>query len=320
VISPASTVEAARLMYTSWLASARDLSPHTIRAYGGDIAMLESHLPGGATVAQLDQTCVVSFLETQAATGLSPRSLRRRAAGIRGFCNWLTAEGALSTNPMADITVPPARTRLLPRVVPSDDLDKLLSSLHRKAQVGEPPDARRLAERPDDATTLLAVILMLTTGARAHEIVAIRCTDIDLRRRTVLITGKGRRQRQVFLANAWITELTGAYIQAHDRLGVPDPQLLFNSNLQALSTAALRSRLSKAAEDLGVQQKITPHMLRHTAATQLIEAGVDIRFIQRLLGHASLSTTEIYTHVFDSTLSRVVADADVLGRLLDSDN
>ena len=85
---------------------------------------------------------------------------------------------------------------------------------------------------------------------------------------------------------------------------------------EPLTAPAMRLRLRKAGRDAGLRTKVTPHMLRHTAATQLIEAGVDIRYIQRLLGHASLSTTEIYTHVSDRTLKRVVSDADVLGGLL----
>jgi integrase/recombinase XerD len=90
--------------------------------------------------------------------------------------------------------------------------------------------------------------------------------------------------------------------------------LLFNRRYGPLTASAMRTRLRKVADEAGVRTRVTPHMLRHTAATQLIEAGVDIRFIQRLLGHASLTTTEIYTHVSDRALMRVVSDADVLGR------
>ena len=126
--------------------------------------------------------------------------------------------------------------------------------------------------------------------------------------------GKGRRERQVFLTNDWITGLTAAYLQTRSALDIPHSKLLFNLHHEPLTTAAMRSRLSKAATAAGLPQHVTPHMLRHTAATQLIEAGVDIRYIQRLLGHASLSTTEIYTHVSDQSLKRVVSDANVLGR------
>ena len=105
------------------------------------------------------------------------------------------------------------------------------------------------------------------------------------------------------------------YLETRAGLPVAHSNLLFNRHYGPLTAPAMRSRLAKAAGHAGLSARVTPHMLRHSAATQLIEAGVDIRYIQRLLGHASLSTTEIYTHVSDQALRRVVSDADVLGRL-----
>jgi site-specific recombinase XerD len=130
------------------------------------------------------------------------------------------------------------------------------------------------------------------------------------------ILGKGRRERHVYLTNDWIAGLMSRYLATRLLLNVQGPTVLFNDRGSPMSPAAMRSRLAKAAEVAGLSERVTPHMLRHTAATQLIEAGVDIRFIQRLLGHASLTTTEIYTHVSDRALRRVVSDADVLGGLV----
>jgi integrase/recombinase XerD len=155
---------------------------------------------------------------------------------------------------------------------------------------------------------------MVATGIRVNESASIKCRDIDLPGRALRLVGKGRRERQVFLTNDWIAGLTGAYIEARSSLDLDHPHLLFNLRYEPLTPPAMRSRLAKAARAAGLDTHVTPHMLRHTAATQLIEAGVDIRYIQRLLGHASLSTTEIYTHVSDQALKRVVSDADVLGR------
>lgn len=120
----------------------------------------------------------------------------------------------------------------------------------------------------------------------------------------------------MFLPNEWIAGLMTAYLRTREALGLKHPHLLFNWHHDPLTAAAMRSRLARAAKAAGLTAKVTPHMLRHTAATQLIEAGVDIRYIQRLLGHASLTTTELYTHVSDLVLRRVVSDADVMGRLM----
>jgi integrase/recombinase XerD len=178
------------------------------------------------------------------------------------------------------------------------------------------PDLVR--KRPHESTTLLAVALMVSTGVRVHEVVGFRHQDIDLAGRAIRLVGKGRRERQVFLTNDWIASMTEAYLVVRSTLDLPHPRLLFNLHYDALTPAAMRSRLAKAARASGIEQRVTPHMLRHTAATQLIEAGVDIRYIQRLLGHASLSTTEIYTHVSDHALKRVVSEADILGRLTEA--
>jgi len=310
----------AREQYVRWLRVAKDLSPHTIRAYDSDIAAFERYLGGVAAVGQIDQDRIVGFMEDLRADGLSPKSIRRRASGLRGFCRWLLSRGLLESDPSIDVPVLVGRSRALPRIVPQHELDRLLHSLRSTAGLRDVTDADQVQRRPHESTTLLAVALMVATGARVHEVVGIRCNDIDLPGRSLRITGKGRRQRQVFLTNDWITGLTHAYLGARAALEISHPQLLFNWNHDALTAPALRSRLVKAAQDAGLAIRVTPHMLRHTAATQLIEAGVDIRFIQRLLGHASLTTTELYTHVSDTALSRVVSDADILGGCWRRDN
>jgi site-specific recombinase XerD len=306
-------VRQARQHYVRWLVVTQDLSPHTIRAYDGDIAALERHAGSGASVADIDRDCVVSFVENMRIS-LSPRSVQRRASGVRGFCRWLVSRDHLDVDPWLGVAVAAGRSRRLPRLIPAADLDRLLCALRASTEGGHSLAATHLLARPDQATTLLGVALMVATGVRVAELVAIACEDVDLASRAVRITGKGRRERLVFLTNDWVTQLTEVYLATRAALGIEHNQLLFNRNRRPLTAAAMRSRLAKAAEDATIVAKVTPHMLRHTAATQLIEAGVDIRLIQRLLGHASLSTTEIYTHVSDRALRRVVSEADVLGR------
>jgi integrase/recombinase XerC len=307
----------ARQDYVRWLLAARDLSPHTIRAYESDVAALERHLGIRGSVDQIDRECLVAFLEEQRAAGLSPMSIRRRASGLRGFCKWLLSCGVLASDPWVGATVVVGRSRKLPRILPTHELDRLFLSLRKTAEIDDAnTEAAEVLHRPHESTTLLAVALMVATGVRVNEVVSIQCRDIDLPGRTLRLLGKGRRERQVFLTNDWITALTSAYLKTRAALGAEHPYLLFNSHYGPLTAPAMRSRLVKAAQDAGLRARVTPHMLRHTAATQLIEAGVDIRYIQRLLGHASLTTTEIYTHVSDRALRRVVSDADVLGGLL----
>jgi site-specific recombinase XerD len=310
-------IREARQRYIRSLHATRDLSPHTIRAYSGDLAGFAHHLGGETHAQDVDPDAIISFLEVQKEAGLSPATLRRRSSAIRGFCAWMTSQGLVGTNPSSEATISLGRSRRLPRAVPAHELDRLLRFLEETAgiDIDRPLEPGPVRERPHESTTLLACALMVATGVRVHEVVGLRCQDIDLPARTMRLVGKGQRERQVFLTNDWITGLTQIYLEVRRELAPRHHRLLFNLRHEPLTPAAMRSRLTKAAAAAGLSTRITPHMLRHTAATQLIEAGVDIRYIQRLLGHASLSTTEIYTHVSDRALKRVVSDADVLGRV-----
>lgn len=308
-------ISQAREQYVRWLEAGRDLSGHTVRAYASDVAALERHMGQARQVEEISAACILSFLEDQRARGISATTLRRRTAGLRSFCRWLVSRQLLEADPTREANVSVGRFRRLPRVVPGSELNRLLLFLREAAGASANPRSREVEERPHEFTTLLAVTLMVATGIRVSEAVSIRCKDVDVVGRTLRLVGKGRRERQVFLTDDWITGLVSAYLTARLRLGLSGERLLFNLHFEPLSAPALRGRLAKAGQAAGLEARVTPHMLRHTAATQLIEAGVDIRYIQRLLGHASLSTTEIYTHVSDRSLKRVVSEANVLGRL-----
>ena len=305
----------AREQYIKWLVTTRDLSPHTLRAYDGDIAAFERHLGDQACTDHIDKTRILEFVEMQRAAGIASVSIKRKASGLRGFCAWLHSCRLLEADPWVGTRLSLGRSHRLPRFVPTYDLDRLLLFLRAKAGVNLDLRANDVLPRPHEATTFLAVALIVATGLRVSEVVSLRCCDMDLPTRSLRVVGKGLRERQVFLTNEWISSLTNAYVTTRSALQIDHDLLLFNSHGSPLTAPALRSRLKKASHEAGLGRRVTPHMLRHTAATQLLEAGVDIRFVQRLLGHASLSTTELYTHVSDHVLKRVVTTADVLGGL-----
>lgn len=213
----------AREGYIRWLQVGRDLSPHTLRAYAADVEALERHLGPEAPVHRLDEGCLIGFLERQRASGLSPASLRRRVSGLRGFCNWLVASRLLDANPWAEVEISLGRSRSLPRALPTQELNWLLTFLRGAAGVPQTGAPAEPLARPHAATTLLGVSLMVATGVRVNEAVSIRCDDIDLRGRSVRLLGKGRRERHVFLPNAWITDLTAAYLRTRADLSPPTP-------------------------------------------------------------------------------------------------
>jgi site-specific recombinase XerD len=312
-------VREAQERYIHWLLAMKDLSPHTIRAYDGDVANFARRLRRDAAVSSIDHDCLVSFVEELRAEGLAVASIRRRVSALRGFCKWLLASRLLRDDPTQGVTLSTGQRRTLPRVVPTHELDRLFAYLRMSAGANEIVEIRAVLDRPHDWTTLLAVALLVATGVRVNELVTIDCGDVDISGRVVRVVGKGRRERQVFLTSDWLATLTSAYLHARCELGLTHTKLLFSACWTPLTTQAMRSRLAKAATAAGVRVRVTPHMLRHTAATELLEAGVDIRYIQRLLGHASLTTTEMYTHVSDEALKRIVTHAAVLERYCSDD-
>jgi integrase/recombinase XerD len=169
-------------------------------------------------------------------------------------------------------------------------------------------------KKPNDATTLIAASILLSTGIRVGEIATLDCANIDLANRSIRVRGKGSRDRIVYLLGDWLPTLLIAYLDTRAFLAIKHPYLLFNRTLTPLTPAAIRYRLAHASTEAALPRPITPHMLRHAAATNLIEAGVDIRFVQVLLGHASIKTTEIYTHVTNIALRRVLEEANILDR------
>lgn len=308
------TLQAATATYLDWLQVSRDLSPHTYRAYRGDLLVFAGFVGNAARLAEIDRERVTDFIRHERERGLAVTSIRRRVASVRGMFKWLGREGHPIADPCQNLVLEGERSRRLPRVVADPDLDLLLRELVCAAGLSQLP-SRRLNGRVHRATNLVAVIVMVATGIRVGELTALRCADVDAATGRLKILGKGRRERVVYLPNEWSRELLASYLQLRATLRPPHDALFFNRSGEPLSTAAFRSRLRTAAASCGLENGVTPHMLRHTAATQLIDAGVDIRVVQRLLGHASISTTELYTHVADPTLRRIVAEADVLGRL-----
>lgn len=314
------TIDDARSLFVSWLLDTQDLSGHTVRAYSSDIAVLVRSLGGAAPVTDLDPTTILGFFEQQRAEGIRSSSLRRRACGLRRFCTFLERQGIVDTDPWPSAALTFRRVRTLPRAVPGDDLARLVTHLCHAAGVNDGLTGEDPFHRPAAATTLLATSLLVTTGLRVSELVTFRTADLDVPSRTIQVMGKGRRERLVYLTNDLVTRMASAYLTTRDHLGITHDRFFFNRANNPLSTSSMRARLVKAGEAAGLRRRVTPHMLRHSAATQLIESGVDIRFVQRLLGHASLTTTEIYTHVSDGALRNAVLSAGVLSRSFGGDN
>lgn len=245
---------------------------------------------------------------------LKETSVKRRIACLKVMFRWLELDEVITISPFHRLD---ARIRLpkrLPRNLTDDEVRKLRRvAMDRVGLSGRITEqkALRVAQRTDsNAFTALVVLeVLLCTGLRVGELVSIRRTDIDLVERVITIIGKGSRQRRVFLPDDETAALVSAYGSATTaRRGAHDMFIVTGSGAPG-TTAFVRSLLRVTAAEAEITRRITPHMLRHTAATRLLENGLDIRFVQRLLGHQSISTTEIYTAVTDTSLKAAIGRA-----------
>lgn len=291
----------------------RQLSDHTLQAYGYDLADFAAWIgtrrrkdKGFCADAAIPTDHLRAYLEHMTERKLSASTVRRRLACLRVFFRFLSDRDD-TPNPFAGWRLKLPKRKRLPRTLSRDETTRLLKSARA-------PGAARhaAAESPSLCTEIR---LMIATGIRIGELCKIASTDVSSDGAAIRIHGKGSRDRMVYVTDTGLrTELRKLAMQRQRRLGGDGP-LFLNRNGEKLRPHSFRTKLRNFAGQAGVRRRVTPHMLRHTAATLLIESGVDIRIVQRLLGHSSIATTEIYTHVSDEALRSTLERANILAGL-----
>lgn len=277
-------LERAVAAFLKHLEAERNASPHTVRSYGTDLrafsVYVEEALGPETSPSKVDHLLIRSYLSQLHHKGLSKTSASRKLATLRSFFRYLCREGILERNP--------ARALLSPRV------DRRLPTYVEAADVGQ------FVEVTDDTDAGLrahAVLeLLYGTGIRCSELVALDLAEVDLTGRLIRVLGKGRKERVVPFGTSAQRALE-AYLQARHAARPRTDALFVNRGGGRLTDRSVRRLVSRRLKSLALTQKISPHTLRHAFATHLLERGADLRSIQELLGHASLSTTQRYTHV-----------------------
>jgi integrase/recombinase XerC len=277
--------------YLAHLRTERRLSPHTEAAYRRDLEALVAYCDGEklADWARLDSHHVRTFAAREHRDGLGPRSVQRRLSAVRGFFNYLIREKALRANPAVEIRAPKAAKRL-PKTL---DVDQVASLLARK-----PTDA--LSRRD-----LAMLELLYSSGLRLSELAGLDVADLDLADRTVRVLGKGSKTR-VLPVGAKAVQALRAWLGDRRQLAKDGTGALFvGRDGRRLGQRAIQRRIGRwaAASDLNVP--VHPHLLRHSFATHLLESSRDLRGVQELLGHADISTTQVYTHLDFQHLARI---------------
>lgn len=262
----------------------RKLSQDTVKAYQIDLKQFLQFVDEATIDIELLNRYVKHLNQNYA-----PRSVKRKLASLRAFFNELELSEAISENPFGKFHVRLQMPRQLPRIIPEQMVRNVLQSAY---------DAYT-PERREVLRDIVVLELLFSTGLRVSELCALskECFQLSQEKLRLLINGKGSKERVVQIVAPELLRLMERYCETFaqeiERFGV----ILFNRRGRPLSPQSVRRIIARYLKKLGTDYHVTPHMFRHTFATSLLEAGMDIRYIQSLLGHSSISTTQIYTHV-----------------------
>jgi integrase/recombinase XerC len=261
-------------------------SAHTVRAYTGDVAALLEHAArlGVREPAELDLTALRSWLARSRTTGAARTTLARRGSSARVFTAWACRRGLMPTDPGALLATPKGH-RPLPEVLRADEAARLVDNVD--------------GEAPEDLRDRTVLELLYATGIRVGELCGLDVDEVDTERRVVRVLGKGARERSVPYGDPAARALDAWLVRGRPLWATPasGAALLLGRRGGRLDPRAARTLVHRRLADVPGAPDLGPHGLRHSAATHLLEGGADLRSVQELLGHATLATTQIYTHV-----------------------
>lgn len=283
--------------YRSHLADTRNLSAHTVRAYLGDLVDLGDHLLAHARAdfAEADLAALRAWLAAQHARGSERTTLARRATAVRVFYAWLHDRGRVPRDPAAALRSPkPART--LPPTLDRGPTSALFEHLARRVDEASTDHARAIALR--DAAI---IELLYSSGLRVSELCGLDDRDLDWDRGLVRVLGKGGKERTVPLGRPAANALV-AWQRERRHLAESGSPLFVGARGDRIDPRVVRRVVHEALDAVPDAPALGPHGLRHAMATHLLEGGADLRSVQEMLGHASLATTQIYTHVSNERL------------------
>ncbi len=265
--------------FLKYLEIEKDASENTLRAYRKDLAIFSGYVKERPEEIELND--IREFIAQQIKSGLSKTTVSRRLATVRSFITFLYREGAITKNP-ARIVSSPKKTEQLPNFLPIDDMISLI----------EKPEGIGIIPVRDKAI----LELLYSSGLRVSEIAGLTVDDVDMKEGLVKVRGKGKKERLLPVGSKALDALKSYMIEKmlFRKIG---RALFLNRRDQRLSPRGIRRIVVKYARMIGIDGPIGPHTVRHTFASHLLQGGADLRVIQELLGHASLSTTQKYTHI-----------------------
>lgn len=277
--------------FLTYLRNERNVSPHTLRSYHSDLEQLSTFL-GDKELSAVDHQTLRRFIAHLMQGEVKKSSIARKLSAIRTFFRYLNREGILTSNP-ARLVATPRREQRLPAVLTADDAIRLMES----------PTAKKPADHDTMLRDRAVLETLYSTGIRASELIGMNREDIDRHDSLIRIRGKGRKERIVPVGTKALDAIDAYLGRLADSSDIA--AVFLGPSGKRLTARTVQRILENHRKQLGLQQKASPHTLRHSFATHLLESGADLRAIQELLGHASLSTTQRYTHVNLDSLMEV---------------
>lgn len=276
-----------------------DRSPKTKKAYAIDLRQFADFLGREKDLEDITPDVLEAWAKELRERDYQPTSMRRKFASLKVFVRYWLRRNTLRSSPFNRLRLEFGRNRGLPRHLNNRDARRLLLAAARMAEYASCSDDGPKCPKFRAEQTFAIVGIMLLTGIRVSELTGLTFTDWQADESALRIEGKGDRERQVPLSNSTALK---THLANRRQIDTTNSHIFLNQSGNPLSSQSVAALISQLAESAGINKRVTPHMLRHTAATLLLENGADIRIVQRLLGHASIRTTQLYTHVSSGLL------------------
>ncbi|HEX4952252.1 MAG TPA: tyrosine-type recombinase/integrase [Thermoanaerobaculia bacterium] len=281
-------------------------SPKTIAAYTSDLEQLKLQLGPDAPLAAVTPEQIEAWARGMKAAGLAPASIRRKLAVAKILFNYWVRRDAIPRSPLWQLRLDIGRSRQLTRTLTVDEIRRLLAEAKRRAPASGCPSTATIDPAFVALRNRAVLELLFATGIRVGEAMALRLEDVNLAEGILLIHGKGARERLAFLTDTDALEALTSYHHRRAALSTEQTALFLNTGGAPLSPHAVATALRDFAQGAGITRHLTPHMLRHTSATLFLQNGADLRVVQEFLGHASIATTQRYTHITRAHLVRAL--------------
>ena len=275
--------------YLAYCEYQKKLDEKTLKAYRIDLAQFAEF--SGQETEPLTKICISRYIQALHEK-YKPKTVKRKIACIRAFVNYLEFDEQIDTNPINKIRLEFREPTMLPKSLPLKTISKLLKAAHRSLDGNQSPFQHNMSLR-----NIAVLELLFATGLRVSELCSIRASDIDLKSGYVKVQGKGAKERIVFISNQETLLALRQYKVTFSPHIESTGWFFINRLGRRLTEQSVRDTILFYSKLAKISEHITPHMLRHSFATLMLEEDVDIRYIQSILGHSSISTTQIYTHV-----------------------